>query len=97
LALHRLRRSLEQRAARITTAGAPSVVVVRDDLASALEELIAALDRRIPHLEREGEAAIVRDAALLRARAVSRLTELAGGPTAAPSASDPASTEGGRR
>jgi hypothetical protein len=43
-----------------------------------LEELIAALDRRVPHLEREGEADIAREAAALRARATTRLAELNG-------------------
>jgi len=46
------------------------------DLVTALEEVIAALDRRIPHLERAGEAAIVREAASLRAQAMRRLREL---------------------
>ena len=41
-----------------------------------LEELIAAIDRRVPRVERSGEAAIARDAAALRARAVARLAEL---------------------
>ena len=41
-----------------------------------LEELIAALDRRVPRVERAGEAAIARDAAALRAKAVERLAEL---------------------
>ena len=39
------------------------------DLARELEELIAAIDRRVPHIERAGEAAIARDAAALRAKA----------------------------
>ncbi|HXD19297.1 MAG TPA: hypothetical protein VN654_19930 [Vicinamibacterales bacterium] len=43
-----------------------------------LEDLIAALDRRVPRVERAGEAAIARDAAALRERAVDRLTKLAG-------------------
>jgi hypothetical protein len=41
-----------------------------------LEELIAALDRRVPRVEQAGEAGIARDAAALRAKAVKRLTEL---------------------
>jgi hypothetical protein len=41
-----------------------------------LEELIAALDRRVPHIELAGEAAIARDAAALRARAKARIAEL---------------------
>ena len=53
------------------------------DLARELEELIAAIDRRVPHIERAGEAAIARDAAALRAKAVERLAELARRPTIA--------------
>ena len=41
-----------------------------------LLELIDALDRRVPHVERAGEAAIARDAAELRARAMERIEEL---------------------
>ena len=46
------------------------------ELTSALEELIAALDRRVTHVERAGEAEIARDAAALRVKAVRRLAEL---------------------
>jgi hypothetical protein len=45
-------------------------------LRRALEELIAALDRRVPRVEQAGEAAIARDAAALRANAVERLSRL---------------------
>lgn len=41
-----------------------------------LRELIAALDRRVPRVASVGEAAIARDAAALRAQAVTRLAEL---------------------
>jgi hypothetical protein len=41
-----------------------------------LHRLIEALDSRVPHLEREGETAIARDAADLRARALSRIREI---------------------
>jgi hypothetical protein len=47
------------------------------ELARELEELIAALDRRLPRVEQAGEAAIAHDAAALRAKAVERLAELA--------------------
>jgi hypothetical protein len=53
------------------------------DLARELEELIAAIDRRVPHIERAGEAAIARDAAALRAKAVERLAGLAHDPAIA--------------
>ena len=45
-------------------------------LARDLEELVAALDRRLPGVEQAGEVAIARDAAALRARALARLEEL---------------------
>ena len=41
-----------------------------------LRELIAALDRRVPHLERVDEVEIARAAAALRKKAVQRLTEV---------------------
>ena len=46
------------------------------ELARELEELIAALDRRVPRVEQAGEPAIARDAAALRAKAMGRLQEL---------------------
>ena len=46
------------------------------DVARELEELIAALDRRVPQVEQAGEADIARDAAALRAKAIERLAEL---------------------
>ncbi len=52
------------------------MAVSTDELGTVLEELIAALDRRMPRVEQAGEADIVRDAAALRAKAVKRLTEL---------------------
>jgi hypothetical protein len=47
-----------------------------------LEELIAALDRRVPRVEQAGEATIAREAAALRAKAVARLADLARNPAA---------------
>ena len=47
-----------------------------DELARELHELIAALDRRVPRVERVGEASIARDAIALREKAVQRLAEL---------------------
>ena len=41
-----------------------------------LRELIAALDRRVPHLERVDEVEIARAAAALRKKAEQRLTEV---------------------
>jgi hypothetical protein len=52
------------------------MAVSTNELESVLEELIAALDRRVPRVEQAGESGIARDAAALRAKAVKRLTEL---------------------
>lgn len=46
------------------------------DLARRLRELITALDRRTPRADNPTEAAIARDAAVLRAQAASRLAEV---------------------
>ena len=54
------------------------------ELKRELEELIAALDRRVPRVEQAGEVAIAREAAALRAKASNRLAELAASPTAGP-------------
>jgi len=51
------------------------MAVSTNELESVLEELIAALDRRVPRVEQAGEAGIARDAAALRAKAVKRLAE----------------------
>ncbi len=54
------------------------MAVTRTELVRELQELISALDRRIPRVEQAGEAAIAADAAALRATAVRRLADLAG-------------------
>jgi hypothetical protein len=41
-----------------------------------LQELIAALDRRVPQVQRAGEVAIARAAAALRVEALERIAEL---------------------
>lgn len=41
-----------------------------------LRELIEALDRRVPHLERTGELEIAREAAALKRKALARIEEL---------------------
>ena len=41
-----------------------------------LRELIEALDRRVPQIERTGEIQIARDAADLREKALKRIAEL---------------------
>jgi hypothetical protein len=66
------RRSSSERAPRMVPVTATNV-----DLARALIELIAALDRRVPRVDDAGEASIAQDAKALREKAVKRLTELA--------------------
>ncbi len=41
-----------------------------------LRELVAALDRRVPHCDRAGEVQMARDAAELRDKALKRIAEL---------------------
>lgn len=48
----------------------------RAQVVRELHELIAALDRRVPHVERAGEVAIARAAAALRLEALKRIEEL---------------------
>lgn len=55
------------------------MAVTAPELTRELEELIAALDRRVPRVEQAGEAEIARDAAALRAKAVQRLAALVSG------------------
>jgi hypothetical protein len=52
------------------------MAVKKRQIARELDELIAALDRRVPQLERPDESAIADDAAVLRAKAVDRIAEL---------------------
>ena len=49
---------------------------VSETLLDDLRELVAALDRRVPRLEREGEKAIARDAARLKDEALRRIADL---------------------
>lgn len=46
------------------------------DLLDVLEELVEALDKRRPHLERAGEAQILVDARRLRVNAIKRIAFL---------------------
>ena len=64
------------------------MAVTAGELVRELEELISALDRRVPHVERVGEEEIAQDAARLREKAVRRLEELTGTMTA-PRGDDP--------
>jgi hypothetical protein len=56
--------------------GAP--MADKDLVVHALRELVEALDRRVAHVERLGEARIAREAAGLRKEAVHRIQELTG-------------------
>jgi hypothetical protein len=87
LAVRRLRRGLERLSAEDRAEPGP-MAVSSCDLAHELEELVAALDRRVPRVEQAGEAAIARDAEALRAKAIDRLAQLATN-MAVPTASDP--------
>ena len=81
LALHGLRRSVEpepadalgaEMVAEVTTG---SVVEIRTTIIQ-LVELIAAIDRRLPQVERCGEAEIANAALRLRIEATKRIVEL---------------------
>jgi hypothetical protein len=77
LAVHQMWRGLERVAATIHAhRDAAAMAVSRTQLTRELQELIAALDRRVPQLERADETAIARDAADLRAQAMKRLAEI---------------------
>ena len=52
------------------------MAMIRAELVRELRELIAALDRRVPQVERAGEASIARDAAVLKVKALKRIAEL---------------------
>ena len=58
------------------TLDAASVESSRAQTIRELHELIAALDRRVPHVERVGEVSIARAAAALRLEALRRIEEL---------------------
>ncbi len=66
------RRKVFVEAVRVAVLTTPVRSTVLDDL----RELVAALDRRVPRLEREGECDIARDASDLRAAALRRIREL---------------------
>jgi hypothetical protein len=66
-----------ERVARAGESGR-TVAVKTAQLVRELRELIAALDRRVPQVERAGEASIARDATALKVRALKRIEELEG-------------------
>jgi len=55
-------------------------MVDHDLVVHALRELVDALDRRVAHVERLGEARIAREAAGLRQDALNRIQELTAAP-----------------
>jgi hypothetical protein len=81
LALRGVRRNLESGKSERIDDASPAPMVVAGPSSTAqiedLRDLIAALDRRVPRLEREGEADIARDAAALREEALARIAALA--------------------
>jgi hypothetical protein len=60
----------------MTTHGRPAAAQRRAQTVRELHELIAALDRRLPQVERVGETAIARAAAALKVEALKRIQEL---------------------
>lgn len=56
----------------------PDLARPSTDTLGMLRELIDALDRRVPQVERAGETRIAFDAAVLRRAALSRIDELTG-------------------
>jgi hypothetical protein len=75
--LRQLRRNLERLPTEFQAQRGEPVEVTRAEIVRELRELIAALDRRVSRVEQAGEAAIARDAAALREKAIQRLAELA--------------------
>jgi len=51
-------------------------MVMRARAIRELQELIEALERRMPQVQRAGEASIAREAAALKTRALKRIEEL---------------------
>lgn len=76
MALHGLRRGLEHVATQVAAAVGARMALKRNRLIPELRELIAALDRRVPQVERAGEVSIARDAAALRDKALERIAQL---------------------
>ena len=58
------------------TDGQITTEIGHERLIEQLRELVAALDSRVPHLEREGEIRIADEAAALRQKAIDRLGQL---------------------
>jgi hypothetical protein len=86
--MRRLRRNLERVSKERRAERRPSMAVNAGEITRELNELIAALDRRMPRVEDAGETAIARDTAALRARAFERVAELATNPAVGPKPDD---------
>jgi len=73
-----MRRRLERVTVAEGTVQQPAhmVTVMRARAIRELQELIEALERRMPQVQRAGEASIAREAAALKARALKRIEEL---------------------
>jgi hypothetical protein len=77
LAVYGMRRHLEcVAAAHGSVQRAPMAMTLRAEAVRELLELVEAIDRRAPHVERVGEASIAGEAAALKARALKRIEEL---------------------
>ncbi len=61
----------------------------QSELLHRLRELIVALDQRVPYVNRRGEAAIARDAASLKERALRRIAQLEAEPQTDVARTDP--------
>lgn len=61
---------------KTVTSGGPESAITAVALVRDLQELIDAIDRRLPQIERAGEYEIAREAAALRERALARLSKL---------------------
>jgi hypothetical protein len=86
LAVYGVRRHLERVAgAHGSVQRAPMAIALRAEAVRELRELISAIDRRAPHVERVGEASIAREAAALKDRALKRIEELEREPSPAES------------
>ncbi len=62
--------------APIVIVGQAAPDLTTEQVIKNLHELITALDRRVPRLERTGEVGIARNAAALRREALKRIAEL---------------------
>ena len=58
------------------SARSPAGVAAQATIVKELRELIRAIDRRLPHIERSGEEEIERTARKLRSDAVTRIAEI---------------------